>query len=196
MPKQYQTMFDEPPAQMNVGQQPNVYDTYYTGVQQQQKADLTRWQLDPRDILEEIEHKLKGEIVMGVDAEGNDIYGKKGEPLMNDEGINAIITLISARISKVIILSNLTEEDISKIMIAFSNELISLFFMKYKEFQIDEAYMSSITNYIEDIVYATLNRALKGGERDFLKTTERRIESYSDKPEQKGMSNMFGIFRK
>jgi len=174
-----------------------IMDTVYTGFMNQVgNANLIQWQLDGKDVLEEIEHKLKGEVWGGTDSKGNEIYKPKGVRLMNDEGIGAVLTLISARLSKLVILSNLEDDDIRKMQLAFSKDLIGLFYVKYKDFAIAVPYLSSIVNFIEDLVYATLKRALKGGERDFLKMTERlRIESGSDKP-NKGiggfMDNVFG----
>jgi hypothetical protein len=176
-------------------QSAKYFDTLYSPFTQQAKSDLIRWQLDAKDILAEFQHKMRGEVWSHTDPNGNEVYKPEGKALMNEEGINSIMSLISARLSKVFIMSNFSESDINSMMIVFSYELITLMFNKYTAFEIDKAFLPSITNYVEDLVYATLKRALNEGERKFLGTTERRVESYTE-GDNKPKSSWASIFKR
>lgn len=164
---------------------PQMYESYMSGFYNQAKSDLIRWQLDAKDIIEQLEHDLKGEVWVGTDDEGKDIYEKKGKQMINQEGVSAIISLVSPRISKVIIMSNLEAEDVREEMLAFSRALTDLLYTQREKYEIERAYLSPIKYTVQIVVLAAMKRALRGGERDFLKTTERRIESYSDKEPSK-----------
>lgn len=183
--------------QQRVSQPQNqkYFDTLYSSFNQQVKSDLIRWQLDAKDILEEFQHKMRGEVWSYTDANGKEVYKPEGKALMNEEGINSIMSLISARLSKVFIMSNFNDKDINSIMLVFSYEIITLFYNKYTNFGIEKSFLPSITNYIEDLVYATLKRALNEGERKFLGLTERRVESYTDGDKSKKPS-WINIFKR
>jgi len=159
----------------------------------QAQPDLIRWQLDPAEIIEEMEHKLKGEV---WDAKTQKFVRRAGrDPLMNEDGINVILSLISPVISKVVILSNLKEEDIDAMMLDFSKNLICLFASEYHKFGIKKQYIPSIKTFICMIVQATLNRALNEGERKFLGRTERVSQVFTDRERSNKPAGFMSIFR-
>lgn len=147
----------------------------------QRSSDLMRWQLSTSDLIEDLEHDLKGET---FNRETNQwVIGKTR--FVNDEGVKAIMSILTARINKNTILSNLNENEISRIMIDFSRDLIDLFFMRREEYDISKEHLDLLLRKIVDFVYISLKRAFEEGERQFLKHTERRTEVYKVGDEEK-----------
>ena len=158
----------------------------------QARPDIIKWQLDPSDILKELEYKLRG--IIWDEELGKFIQARK--PLANNEGINILMTIIESRINKILILSNLDEFDVKAIVIDCISNVIDLLFMRYEELGIKKEHLSNVRGIIDDTIYVTLRRALNQGEREFLKTTEKRIESYVDRsaPQQQKKS-LFNLFK-
>ena len=154
------------------------------------RPDLLKWQLDPREVIDEIEHKLRGEIFVNREKG----YQQLREPLVNEMGINTLMVVVEAMISKMITLSNFDEKEINLLMLDFTNNIIDMLYVNYVYWGINKSHLRTIRIIICNPVHATLKRALNGGEREFLKTTERRIESYSERPtDKKGLLSSFKI---
>jgi hypothetical protein len=160
-----------------------------TPVAEKQDAELTRWQLMVEDIILELEHDFRGEIFM----EDENKWEVKGESLMNEKGIRSIIGVLRASVHKILFLSNLTEDDVYLITRDTHIELACLLAQNIDNFEIKKAYLSSILNKVVFITYEGLRRAFMGGERTFLKQTERRIERIIDRlGSEKKSLNPFG----
>lgn len=147
----------------------------------QRSSDLMKWQLSTFDLIEDLEHDLKGE---RFSKKKND-WIKTGTRFVNDAGVKAIMSILTARINKNTILSNLTEKEISRIMLDFSRDLIDLFFTRRVDFDIKKEDLDILLRKIVDFVYISLKRAFEEGERAFLKQTERRTEVYKVGDEEK-----------
>jgi len=118
--------------------------------------------------------------------------------LMNEYGVNRIISLIRTRVSKIYTLSDFEQEDIEAIMIELSDNLVDDIFYNYNNYAIrDLAAASNIKSMVVDAVYATIRKAYKGAYLNFLKTTQRIQEvqqvHYSPREEKQEKNSMFGV---
>lgn len=138
-------------------------------------GDLITEMLKPVDILEEIEHKLRNERWTIKGGRGSWFRGENNKALVNEDGINNILSLVSPLTSRSIILSYYEKGEIEIRLIKMLDDLCDSLKVNYKRWEIDKNNLSTIVNIIWMLVEASMKRALYGGERDFLgKTTERR----------------------
>ena len=152
-----------------------------------ERANIMMSQLDPSKILEELEHRLRGEV---WDFSKNQ-YVQKREPMMNEHGISIVMSIVEPRISKIIIMSNLTEQDIMSIIKDFNDNLIDLLLMNYEVMGINKKYLSVVRGLIDDTVYITLKRALEEGERSKIYPSEKLIVTPSAPQERRGVMGLF-----
>jgi len=155
----------------------------------EQMADFSKWRLDIDDLLEYLEHDLKGD---KLDKEGNWIKDEDTNPDMNNQGVKAIISTIRVFCNKYTTLSNLTNDEIMAICRYLHIDLAEMLFFSYDVFDINEDILSMLVNKIMSFVFMSLKKAQGEGERISLskqETTIRHIEQ--EKP--KGFSlNPFG----
>lgn len=149
-------------------------------------SDLIQEMLKPVDVLEEIEHKLRNEkwTIRG----GRGVWHKPEgtRALVNEEGINNILTLVSPLTSRAVILSYYESGEIEVRLKKILYDLCDLLRANYRKWEIQKNNLSTITNIIWMLIEASMKRALYGGEKDFLgKTTERR-ELIGEKGKEKG----------
>ena len=147
-------------------------------------SDLTRWQLSSEDILDKLEHSLRGEIW----NEREQRYESKGQKLMNDEGIRSVLSIVESVVNKIAFLSNLEQDMIFMITRELGIDLIQLIHMKHNEYNIKAEHASLIVDKVTFLIYLGLQRAFMEGERKFLRTTEQRKYLIQENPkkEKKG----------
>jgi len=132
--------------------------------------NLVQFQLELNDILERIEHILRGDKL--TFSEGREIWIRCEENekrLFNDEGVAEIMGIITMEINRNTILSNFDEKTIRNTVFDLGVRLNDLIFMKYEKFGLDNPdkrkNYSMVLGNIIDMVRATYYRALEGGER-------------------------------
>lgn len=145
-----------------------------------------QWQLSSYDITEEIRHQLDGEIP--VDNQGGNIiqWKRVKEPLCNDTGINEIISYISIYLNKNVHLSYFTPEEIATIMLDLECTLTRKFELdwirtwdgRYQDVDI-------VFNWLTNIIWAALQRARFGGEKQFFEASEQKTVTLSQGQQQK-----------
>lgn len=140
-----------------------------------QNDDLIRWQLEVDNILERVEHLLRGD-ELKFDDEGNLSWRpatNANDVLLNEYGVQEVLRLLSMYLNRNTILSNYDEPTINDKVFDFGMELIDLVFMKYEQMGLNDE--QKIKNYpmlnrvIVDVVHSAYLRALNGGERESLR---------------------------
>lgn len=143
---------------------------------QSQNENLIVWQLELDNILERIEHLLKGDVVE-LDNDGNIVYTKPKDTsliILNDYGVQLIMNVISFYLNRNTILSNYQELRIFEILFDLGNELADVIYINYEKMGMDTIEKKSrhellILNILHTLESA-YNRALGGEERDSLRS--------------------------
>ncbi len=153
---------------------------------QAQNDNLIVWQLELDNILERIEHLLKGDVVE-ADGEGNIVYTTpkdKSLIILNDYGVQLIMNVVSFYLNRNTILSNYQDLRIFEILFDLGNELSDVIYINYEKMGMDTIEKKSrhellVINILHTIESA-YNRALGGEERDSLRSA--RIVTQSITP--------------
>ncbi len=143
---------------------------------QAQNDNLIIWQLELDNILERIEHLLKGDMIKD-DGEGNMIYEAPKDIsliILNDYGVQLIMNVISFYLNRNTILSNYNEDRIYEILFDLGNELTDVIDINYEKMGLSAMEKKSrcillIINILNTIESA-YKRSLSGGERDSLRS--------------------------
>lgn len=159
-----------------------ISNSVYSG----QNENLIVFQLELDNILEKIEHLLRGDVVK-VDADGNAFYGKpkdKNLIILNEYGIQLIMNTISFYLNRNTILSAYGPERIDEILYDLGDELADVILCNYKKMGMDSIQKRSrypllVINVIHTIE-STYKRALEGGERESLRSA--RVVTQTDRP--------------
>jgi len=159
--------------------------------EQEEREDLVRWQQDLGPEMEQLEHDLKREV---FDKKTNEwvslkewVYGDDGQPkevdatpMCNDFCIQMIKATIRPFMTKNEIMSNYTEDRILQKMRNTLKTLSRNVGVKHDFYEIDFHDISSIRTIVQNAMMSAPFRALNQGERNYLKTSTRRIENLSD----------------
>ena len=155
--------------------------------QQNQDPNLIEYQLELDNILERIEHLLRGDIV-SEDEDGNVVYIPPEDHdlvILNDYGVKLIMNVISFYINKNTILSNYDPERINEILYDLGFELADVIFINYDMMGMDTTQKQSrhilLTMNILNTIESTYKRALRGGERDSLREARVVTESVQER---------------
>lgn len=142
----------------------------------QQDNNLIVWQLELDNILERIEHLLKGDVIE-EDAEGNIKYAvPENEDLivLNNYGVQLIMNLISFYLNRNTILSNYKAERIYEILYDLGFELADLIYINYEKMGLDTVEKKSrypvLVMNILHMIESAYNRSIGGEERDSLRS--------------------------
>jgi hypothetical protein len=138
--------------------------------------NLIVYQLELDNILERIEHLLRGDVIE-QDAEGNVIYVEPKDTsliVLNDYGVKLVMNIISTYLNRNTILSNYSEDRINKILYNLSIELIDVIYVNYEKMGMDTIEKKSrFPSLVVSIVHAiesSYMRALSGKERESLRS--------------------------
>jgi len=122
--------------------------------------------LDSSLTIEKIRHNLMGEVLMTkteVDEQGNQflktIWEPIGEKVMCDIGVRAIVNILDTYIGADSATSNLTSEEISRIMTKLDKTLSRVIYERRDEFEIKESMMTLVKDGICDKVFLALKKS-------------------------------------
>jgi len=145
-------------------------------------------QTNPNAVLLDIEMTLRGK--KWDDDEKKFVRPIGCEALLNELGINSLMADARGIINQNTIMSNLNKEEISKMLIQLGDTITNKLEINWKEFAISKSNLSTCVDTILYAAKAALNRALGEGEKRFLKTSVRAIESYNT--HSKGSNEVLG----
>lgn len=144
--------------------------------------NLVKWQLELDNILERIDHLLRGHKLTTQD--GNLVWTDPKDPkeaIFNEYGVNEILRILSLYLNRNTILSNFTEEQVELKVYDFGNEVADLILNKYEDMGLtttDKMVMfPMIVRELIDIIHAAYLRGLKGGERESLREARSVLQS-------------------
>ncbi len=167
-----------------------------------QDPNLIEYQLDMDNILERIEHLLKGEKLV-IDKKGNAFYQKSEEEdrSFNEYGVQFLMNIMSFYLNRNTVLSNYSAERINEILFDLGNELTDQIFLNYEKMGMNtkdkRKRYSMIVLELIHTVESAYNRALGGGERESLRTARMVTQNADPVPRQQFVApaKKFSIFK-
>jgi len=148
-----------------------------------------KWLFNPKEVLSEVEKYLRGQVYDPKTKSWKQVR----HALLNEDGIQTILLLLSPYASKVFSMSHLTEERIKQMVYEFNNDMIILIGTDLdNSFELDQKHRSLIIRLIGDMVYATLRKALEGLSLGIIRDTTEAREVIN--PRQGG--GLFGFLRR
>jgi hypothetical protein len=140
-----------------------------------EEGNLIEWQLELDNILERIEHLLRGDRIE-FDESGQMHWKKPESPedeVFNEYGVQEILRILSMYLNRNTILSNYDEDTINNKVYDFSLELIDLILVNHVRMGMNTDHKKRlfpmIVREIVDTVHSSYLRALNGGERESLR---------------------------
>lgn len=137
--------------------------------------NMIKWQLELNEILERIEHVLRGDQVK-YDG-GHQIWVKLDEDhkdrLLNDNGVQEVLRILSMYLNRNTILGNYTDEEVNDKVFDFGDRLNTLFYTKYEKIGLNTAEkrknFEMLWGMLVDVVHSAYSRAIGGQERSSLR---------------------------
>jgi hypothetical protein len=121
-----------------------------------QDPQLTMWQLNTSDVMEEARHRLRGDRWDETTAK----WTTATSPTMNDKGVETFIWVISMRISKLSGITDLSEDEIRDMMRDVRFDVIDILDRKCEQFKVDEFMKTPILDAVECLVLQGLKRSV------------------------------------
>lgn len=179
-------------------QQPSpVYDdviSYQQNPNTQQRMDpgYAKWVQDSDEILDTLEHNLRGEIKKKANVKddlGNIkvvvTWDKVGEPLMNEHGIAFVRAALSPILSKNTFFSAIDQDEINIHGMIIAIEMTAALAKNHNKFDLDLKKAQTMKSMINSAIYFGMKRAEYGGEREAIGTITQETRSIITRPEEK-----------
>lgn len=147
--------------------------------------DFYRYRIDGYDILTEIEHNLRGEVINYVTGK----YEAKFDPWLNEDGINIILhCLYSTGLNKGAFLGNLRREQILYKCKVLKIKLARAFAFDYNKYELDKEKRSLLITNIINPIHSGLSRSENGREGQQLSSSIQmhHIHSHNDQAKKSG----------
>jgi hypothetical protein len=153
------------------------------------RPDLIKWILEGKDVLVELRHKLLGE----VEVEKGEWKKIQGRRIMNETGVNEVMSFLEMIVTKEATTTILPEEDILLITRKLGHAFNRLICANQEKYEISMDKLELAVLSILHCVKVALMRSKDGKMLQMIQTVERRQEVYTEKPEKKE-GGIFGLF--
>ena len=151
-----------------------------------QDPNLIEWQLELKEMLDELYHLLSGHQIKQNDK-GDEYWAEPDDDRLkpfNDYGVKLLMNIMKFYLNRNTLLANYTEEEVYWKVYDFGLEVTNLIFMKYEEMGMDDPEKMKlypmICRALIDTVHSAYTRAIGGGERDSLRSA--RMVTQSETP--------------
>lgn len=161
-----------------------------------QTTDSIMWRLEGKDVIERIEHRLKGEFLVKKTAERNgqiiefeEWESVPGARIMNNTGAKVIVNLMEGMLNKISFLSNLEDDTIITKLRTLQQSVAEEILYNWDVYEV-HTYPGPVINEVMELIENGLKRARGAGERDSLT----KMESISRLVKEGGDSKRFSLF--
>lgn len=156
-------------------------------------SNLIEYQLDPGELLNRLEHFLRGEYIR-MDDDGNEYWTKQDDKeliILNDHGVSCIMSIIGSYLDKGTVLSTYDEMRINEILADLGDELSDWVFCNYEIIGMDTDFKKTrfkllVLNILHTIETA-YRRAIGGQTREDLNSA--KIFTQSDFMGNRALTN-------
>lgn len=169
----YETQLNEQREKTNNSNSALASSTIYN----QQDSNLIVFQLELDNILEKIEHLLRGDVIREDEKTGELGYFTPEDIdliILNEYGVQLIMNVISFYLNRNTILSFYNEERINKILSDLGIEVSDLILHNYEKMGMTTTTKKSryplLVISVIHIIESTYKRSLQGGERESLRS--------------------------
>lgn len=159
---------------------------------QQVDPSFSQWQLNPQDVVDEIEHSLWGD---EYDHKKNVWNRNDKNKQLSDEGIKTILRRVKRVVNKIVIMSNLPEDVVKNWLWDISHWLSAVLFLNYKRWNIRFSDLQDIHDTVMQPVEAAYRRAVEDGERKKIYEAQRvsEIRTIDSTPKENRFSFIPGL---
>jgi hypothetical protein len=138
--------------------------------------NLIKYQLESKKELDILKNDLLG--LEYSKEHSKYVRSPNKDALLNEKGADTILTFLRMRISRVVSLSDLDDEEIYKRSLYFLNDLTFLLVRHMEEYDVKSLQIvQSILGLCDDVFFSTLKKARNAGERDSLRKNFSFVES-------------------
>lgn len=156
------------------------------------EADLIHYLVNNTDILEQVEHGIRNE---SWDAKtGEWTQSPHVKPLMNESGVKSVLAFLgSVGHSKVLAMSDLSEDSICKLGRYLHLRVIRMVFANHKKWELDPIDIPNVVAILVAPIAYSLKSVRANGMRNFIKSAQRteRIINETIEPKQGFRWNIF-----
>lgn len=157
--------------------------------QQEDRTDLLKWQQDLSDELKNLLHDLRNEVF--IEGQG---WVKQGNPVMNENGVRKIESLVRPYLSRNMFNTNFNEDRVLGMLKDTSNSLALDLCIHYKDYKLSFSNCPMVTRLVKNVIMAGPHRAMNGWNKRIDSTISKRVEAFSEGPVQQPKKRMFGLF--
>lgn len=148
---------------------------------QQRDSDLLRELLNFDDTIIAFEHLLKNERFFAKEQK----WISQGDPFLNKDGVNTIVTIILTHLNNVFIMTNFSEEDVRRMAEELGHGITDMLYLNYMKWDIKMENLSIIGTTVDHFVYAMLRSSFEEGIRKLMGAIEKRETIIRQEPEKK-----------
>lgn len=158
-------------------------------------GDLLNITLDNRQLLMQFENTLRGRIEVEDPKTREPRYVQVFQPVMNEEGIQMVLQLLSGFINKNTILANMTLTQVKSFWKYMMKALIGLMANNTTRFQVDVGRRSVVVRDIGTIMFQAMSRSVGAQERRDVYGRTKSIEHFQKTQGTVGVQkNKFSLF--
>lgn len=166
------------PDMSGQGSQPPYEYSY--GSMMERYASVMKDLTDPSYLLPQIEMDLRRVREVRDTKTGKITYVAFGEPLMNEEGINNIMSTVRMVVNNNATMNELSDDMIERVLIMLLNNNVKMLMVNRGVYDIrNKTDRDIILSLVMVPVYLTLNRSRQGGERRFWQHRPGAVEQQS-----------------
>lgn len=155
-----------------------------------QHPDLWIYQLDSSDIIVGLENLLRRRFW----NRNTNVWETKGEPMMNEDGIAQMLTIVASHLSKEKILTDVSKDHIHRMCRDIRLALVNNLTMKWKDYNIKKSDLDILLEIIDHYVFMNISRSSEGRTLEYFKPTIKRIEKVTPSEEKRSMFGWVPFF--
>lgn len=161
-------------------------------------AQALMWQLETDNLSARIELNLLNQVIEQDQVTGEYKRVQKDDPLMNEKGVQAVLTLIRPHTDKNTILSNLTDFEIGLTMVEIRSKLALMLGRNYELFGAKKDKLPIITTIVINPIWASYKRAANETTLAYLGKTQQIQEIRRTEEGDRGgfIQNLLNPFQK
>jgi hypothetical protein len=126
---------------------------------------FNRWVESSEPEIKRFEQSLRGLAIVGQDDQGQPLYGKLSDPLLNETGIMWIGSRLRMNVNKNTFMSFIDEPRVYTLCKDFCDALVLTLYLRRRDFEINPAHFFELDVNLANFIEMAFRRAINEGER-------------------------------